>query len=76
MSTKEEIEESIAHWRMLGLAEAEKAKAGNPAAANRVQLFERTARSLELELETGIPHCVDHLAPLPCKIYEEAARKR
>jgi hypothetical protein len=76
MSREEEIKESIAHWRMLGLAEAEKAKAGNPAAANRAPLFERTARSLELELETGVPHCVDHLAPLPCKIYEESARKR
>lgn len=66
------IEESIAHNKRLA-AEARATadwqdSLGQPYGStqvhrNRADMFDRTARSLELELETGEVHCVCHLAP-------------
>lgn len=73
MNTSEEIKESIVHWRKL--AEDELAKPtwdrfALPAICEtRAEMYEQTARSLELELETGIAHCTCHLLP-----YEEARK--
>jgi len=64
------LEDSIAHWRMLATEQRQRAARRPdlyPAAPNKAALYERTATSLELELETGIPHCVCCLKPRDTK---------
>jgi len=62
--------ESAAHW--VKLAEAQEDEAADLKARglyadvhrSRAALYRRTAKALELEAETGLWHCVNHLKPL------------
>lgn len=61
--------EAAAAWREAARHEAAlatiEAARGSDTAAHRynVDLFERVARSIDLEIETGTPHCPCHLSP-------------
>jgi hypothetical protein len=66
------IDEAIEHWGRLQAQAA--AETDNPVAQHRASLYGRTVESLVLEKQTGTPHCVDHLEPLPCKIHALARR--
>ena len=68
-----ELEESAKHWRELAQRSRDKAewdrsigiapKDVKVAADHQAELYDQTARSIELEIETGKWHCVCHLSP-------------
>jgi hypothetical protein len=68
------LDEAIEHWGRLQTQAAE--DTDNPAAQHRARLYGRTVESLVLEKQTGTPHCVDHLEPIPCKIHALALAGR
>jgi hypothetical protein len=68
------IDEAIEHWGRLQTQAAE--DTDNPVAQHRARLYGRTVESLVLEKQTGTPHCVDHLEPIPCKIHALAVARR
>jgi len=67
----DQIQESIEHWR--ALAEEQRTRptwdryACAQACAARAETYERTARSLELQRDTGMPHCACCLKPTGTK---------
>ena len=73
LAAEASIDEAIEHWGRLQVLAAE--DTDNPAAQNRARLYGRTVESLVLEKQTGTPHCVDHLEPVPCKIHALAGRR-
>ena len=74
MSAKEQLAASVEHWRRLA-SEAEDQAAwdrdrgidlslpGSSAGDHRARTYRRTADALQLELQTGRPHCSACLGP-------------
>lgn len=62
-------QESVDHWNMLAdieLREAEDLKARGlftGCQLARAEMYQRTAKSIELEIKTGKPHCTVCLGP-------------
>jgi hypothetical protein len=79
----EELRRSCAHWRRMATEEKARGEYNRERGEtdvvqrNREDLFNKCAESIELQLKTGVPHCVCHLIPMSdCAKNAQSSRKQ